>query len=55
MTELYVSPGTALGKADITQHIIFSELLHQTKLYACSGGVWTETTDVEGEVNGLVT
>ena len=23
--------------------------------YACSGGVWTQTTDVEGEVNGLLT
>lgn len=32
-----------------------SEMLGQTQLYACSGGVWTETSDVEGEVNGLVT
>lgn len=24
-------------------------------MYACSGGVWTQTTDVEGEVNGLLT
>lgn len=24
-------------------------------LFACSGAVWTQTTDVEGEVNGLVT
>jgi len=23
-------------------------------MYACSGGVWTQTTDVEGEVNGLM-
>jgi hypothetical protein len=37
------------------QHVIMTELLSQTKLYACSGGVWTETSDVEGEVNGLVT
>jgi hypothetical protein len=38
-----------------SQHLILAELLHQTHLYACSGGVWTETSDVEGEVNGLVT
>lgn len=25
------------------------------KQFACSGGVWTQTTDVEGEVNGLMT
>lgn len=25
------------------------------KRFACSGGVWTQTTDVEGEVNGLMT
>lgn len=24
-------------------------------MYACSGGVWTQTTDVEGEVNGMMT
>jgi hypothetical protein len=24
-------------------------------MFACSGGVWTQTTDVEGEVNGLLT
>lgn len=24
-------------------------------MFACSGGVWTQTSDVEGEVNGLVT
>jgi len=24
-------------------------------LHACSGAVYTQTTDVEGEVNGLVT
>jgi hypothetical protein len=23
-------------------------------MFACSGGVWTQTTDVEGEVNGLI-
>lgn len=24
-------------------------------MFACSAGVWTQTTDVEGEVNGLLT
>ncbi|KAF2832406.1 glycoside hydrolase [Ophiobolus disseminans] len=36
-------------------HKLLSELREQTELYACSGGVWTQTTDVEGEVNGLMT
>jgi hypothetical protein len=27
----------------------------QVEQFACSGGVWTQTTDVEGEVNGLLT
>lgn len=36
-------------------HLLLRELLDQTKRFACSGGVWTQTTDVEGEVNGLMT
>jgi hypothetical protein len=36
-------------------HIFLSELAEQTSKFACAGGVWTQTTDVEGEVNGLVT
>lgn len=36
-------------------HILLGELADQTRRFACSGGVWTQTTDVEGEVNGLVT
>ena len=36
-------------------HELLGELLYQVKNYACSGGVWTQTTDVEGEVNGMVT
>lgn len=36
-------------------HILLWEILDQTKKFACSGGVWTQTTDVEGEVNGLLT
>lgn len=33
-------------------HLLLEELRQQTELYACSGGIWTQTTDVEGEVNG---
>ena len=36
-------------------HILMSQILGQIEMYACSGGVWTQTTDVEGEVNGLLT
>jgi hypothetical protein len=36
-------------------HLLLSELTDQVRKYACSGGVWTQTTDVEGEVNGLLT
>ena len=30
-------------------------LRDQVARFACSGAVYTQTTDVEGEVNGLVT
>ena len=33
-------------------HILLTELKEQIERYACSGAVWTQTTDVEGEVNG---
>jgi hypothetical protein len=33
-------------------HWLLSELRDQVELYACSGAIWTQTTDVEGEVNG---
>ncbi|KAF9891606.1 hypothetical protein FE257_003617 [Aspergillus nanangensis] len=36
-------------------HILLGELQDQIRRFACSGGVWTQTTDVEGEVNGLMT
>jgi hypothetical protein len=36
-------------------HTLLNDLREQTELFACSGGVWTQTTDVEGEVNGLMT
>lgn len=34
---------------------LLSELREQIQKFACSGAVWTQTTDVEGEVNGLIT
>ncbi|WVQ70871.1 hypothetical protein IAR50_000396 [Cryptococcus sp. DSM 104548] len=36
-------------------HTVIGILESQIKDYACSGGVWTQTTDVEGEINGLMT
>lgn len=36
-------------------HFLLSELLFQVQLYSCAGAVWTGTTDVEGEVNGMMT
>ena len=35
--------------------VLFGELRDQVEKYACSGGIWTQTSDVEGEVNGLTT
>lgn len=31
------------------------QLREQVELFSCSGGIWTQTTDVEGEVNGMMT
>ncbi|PVH91802.1 glycoside hydrolase family 2 protein [Periconia macrospinosa] len=36
-------------------HFLLSELLFQVQVYSCAGAVWTETTDVEGELNGMMT
>ncbi|KAK0730211.1 glycoside hydrolase family 2 protein [Lasiosphaeris hirsuta] len=36
-------------------HVLLGLLRDQVARFACSGAVWTQTTDVEGEVNGLVT
>jgi hypothetical protein len=36
-------------------HLLLSELKDQITQFSCSGGIWTQTTDVEGEVNGLLT
>ena len=35
-------------------HDLLNQLREQIDLFSCSGGVWTQTTDVEGEVNGLM-
>ncbi|KAG6190147.1 hypothetical protein E4U10_004736 [Claviceps purpurea] len=47
-------------KADLKSYnyrasVLFRESTEQVERYACSGGVWAQTTDVEGEVNGLYT
>jgi predicted DNA-binding transcriptional regulator len=34
---------------------LLNQLREQIELYSCSGGIYTQTTDVEGEVNGLMT
>ncbi|KAI1170995.1 family 2 glycosyl hydrolase [Nemania sp. FL0916] len=36
-------------------HFLLSELRDQIENWACSAAIWTQTTDVEGEVNGLLT
>jgi hypothetical protein len=36
-------------------HLLLELLRQQVERYACSGAVYTQTTDVEGEVNGLLT
>ncbi|XWW99261.1 hypothetical protein V2A60_007270 [Cordyceps javanica] len=35
--------------------VLFRELREQIEMYACSGAIYTQTTDVEGELNGLCT
>jgi hypothetical protein len=34
---------------------LLSELREQIQRFSCSAAVWTQTTDVEGEINGLMT
>ncbi|KAK0628376.1 glycoside hydrolase family 2 protein [Bombardia bombarda] len=46
---------TNLDAFNYRAHTLLGQLREQVALYACSGAVWTQTTDVEGEVNGLVT
>ena len=36
-------------------HVLLDLLRQQVERFACSGAVYTQTSDVEGEVNGLVT
>ncbi|EWG49050.1 hypothetical protein FVEG_16396 [Fusarium verticillioides 7600] len=35
--------------------VLFRDIREQTQRFACSGAVYTQTSDVEGEVNGLIT
>ncbi|TVY40077.1 Beta-galactosidase [Lachnellula occidentalis] len=46
---------TSIAAWNYRAHRLLDDLRDQTELFACSGGVWTQTTDVEGEVNGLLT
>ena len=39
---------------DRARHL-FAQLRDQIERFACSGAVWTQTTDVQGEVNGMMT
>ena len=46
---------TTIDAWNYRSHLLLTELEDQVRRFACSGGVWTQTTDVEGEVNGLMT
>lgn len=46
--------GADLAAYNYRSRVLLGLLRDQVALYACSGAVWTQTTDVEGEVNGLV-
>ena len=46
---------TSLDDWNFRSHFLLSELLLQVQLWSCAGAVWTETTDVEGELNGMLT
>jgi hypothetical protein len=46
---------TSLDNWNFRSHFLLSELLLQVQLYSCADAVWTETTDVEGELNGMLT
>ncbi|WVR05911.1 hypothetical protein IAU60_002937 [Kwoniella sp. DSM 27419] len=44
-----------IGEWNSRTQEILDVLRRQVEQNACSGGVWTQTTDVEGEINGLMT
>jgi len=44
-----------LDSYNYRSNVLLDILRDQVARFACSGAVWTQTTDVEGEVNGLVT
>lgn len=46
---------TTLEAWNYRGHVLLTELHDQIERFECSGGVWTQTTDVEGETNGLMT
>jgi len=45
----------SLAAWNFRSHMLLGELRMQTELFSCSGAVWTQTTDVESELNGLLT
>lgn len=44
----------SLAAWNLRAHQLLAELRTQVELFACSAAVCTQTTDVEGEVNGLL-
>ncbi|KAE8386037.1 glycoside hydrolase superfamily [Aspergillus alliaceus] len=46
---------TTLKAWNYRSHLLLTEFEDQIRRFECSAGVWTQTTDVEGEVNGLMT
>ena len=46
---------TAAPSFHYRANVLLGLLREQVERYACSGAVYTQTTDVEGEVNGLMT
>ena len=46
---------TSLDSWNYRSHVLLGLIREQIQDFACSEGVWTQTTDVEGEVNGLLT
>ncbi|KAL2816023.1 glycoside hydrolase superfamily [Aspergillus cavernicola] len=47
--------GSSIEVWNYRSRVLLQELRDQIQRFACSAAVWTQTTDVEGEVNGLMT
>ncbi|KAK4127013.1 glycoside hydrolase family 2 protein [Parathielavia appendiculata] len=55
INETYELHNAGLESYHYRAHVLLQLLREQVEKYACSGAVYTQTTDVEGEVNGLMT